>query len=186
MEVGESEEAGLASAQDALAAYAPRFEAAWQAGLRRKIGLAEAREGDAELTGALLARMAEQEADFTLTFRRLCQVATDEPADDTGVRALFADPTAFDAWARDWRTRLAAEGRDDGERRADMRAASPAFIPRNHRVQQAIDAAIGGDLAPLDELLAVVTRPYEDDPARAALADPPEPHEVVRETFCGT
>ena len=67
-----------------------------------------------------------------------------------------------------------------------MRAVSPAFIPRNHRVEQAIRAAREGDLGPTDALLAVTTRPFEDHPEHAELALPPEPHEVVRQTFCGT
>ncbi len=182
--LGATQEEAMESAQEALAAYAPRFEARWEEGLRRKLGLAEAREGDVELAGGLLGRMAEQRADFTLTFRRLSAVRGDDPATDAGVRTLFAEPEAFDAWAREWRARLASEGRSDEERRAAMRAANPAFIPRNHRVEQAIQAATAGDLGPLDDLLAVVSRPYEDQPERAAYADPPRPrprpHEVVR------
>lgn len=184
--LGEREEEALEAAHEALGAYAARFEAGYHAGLRRKIGLADAREGDAELAGGLLACMAEQQADFTLTFRRLAEVAAADPAGDAGVRALFAEPEAFDAWARAWRQRLAVEGRPDAARRAAMRAASPAFIPRNHRVEQAIAAATAGDLQPLDELLEVTARPYDDHPGLAHLARPPEPHEVVRQTFCGT
>ncbi|MDJ0848604.1 MAG: YdiU family protein [Myxococcota bacterium] len=184
--LGETPDEGLASAQEALGAYAPRFEDRWRAGLCRKIGLTQAQQEDLELAGSLLEHMAEQQADFTLIFRRLSEVAVDEPSTDREVRRLFADPEAFDAWAQRWRQRLRGEGRGDDERREDMRAANPAFVPRNHRVEQAIAAATAGDLAPFEELLAVVTRPYEDDPDRAALASPPQPHEVVHQTFCGT
>ena len=67
-----------------------------------------------------------------------------------------------------------------------MRAVNPAFVPRNHRIEQAIEAASGGDLGPFEDLLAAITRPHQEQPERAAWAAAPEPHEVVRQTFCGT
>jgi uncharacterized protein YdiU (UPF0061 family) len=131
--------------------------------------------------------MAEQRADFTNTFRGLCDAAAD-PACDATLRALFDEPQAYDAWASRWRERLAAEPRPAGERRMGMRAVNPAYIPRNHRVQQAIDAASGPErsLGPLEELLAVVTQPFDDHPSLADYARPPRAHEVVHRTFCGT
>ena len=81
---------------------------------------------------------------------------------------------------------MAAEDSDDEARREAMRAVNPAYIPRNHRVQQAIDAAYGGDLQPVEDLLAVLAEPYADHPERAHLARPPKPEEVVQRTFCGT
>ena len=67
-----------------------------------------------------------------------------------------------------------------------MRAVNPAFIPRNHLVEEAINAALDGDLNPFDNLLAVLSAPYEDQPAFARYADPPRQDQVVRQTFCGT
>ena len=73
------------------------------------------------------------------------------------------------------------------ERLAVMRAANPAFIPRNHLVEEAISAAVNnGDFAPFETLLAVLARPYDDQPAFARYAEPPRPDQVVRQTFCGT
>jgi len=129
--------------------------------------------------------MADNGADFTLTFRRLCGAAAAAEG-DAGVRSLFADPGAFDEWAARWRLRLAREGGEPGMRKAAMRLAHPAFIPRNHRVEEAIAAAHKGDLAPFHTLLQVLSAPYEDQPAFERYADPPGPREVVRETFCGT
>jgi len=103
------------------------------------------------------------------------------------VRELFADPAEFDAWAATWRERLAAEDSDDAARREAMRAVNPAYIPRNHRVEQAIDRAFQeGDLGPIDELLTVLADPYADHPDLAHLARPPKPEEEVLQTFCGT
>jgi uncharacterized protein YdiU (UPF0061 family) len=67
-----------------------------------------------------------------------------------------------------------------------MRAANPLFIPRNHRVEEALAAAEAGDLAPFDRLSAALERPFEDQPEHAGLAEPPEPAAAVFRTFCGT
>ncbi|MEF2550443.1 YdiU family protein [Aurantimonas sp. A2-1-M11] len=184
--IDSDEEAAIAKAREALSGFSDRFNAAYLAGLRAKLGLAEARDGDLELAQDLLDRMAAQSADFTLTFRRLCDAADGE-AGDAKVRSLFADPSAFDAWAQRWRARLAEEGEPAGERSAAMRRVNPAFIPRNHRVEAAIVAAVEHqDFAPFEALLAVLARPYDDQPEHAAFADAPRAEERVTQTFCGT
>jgi uncharacterized protein YdiU (UPF0061 family) len=181
--IDENEEAALEQARDALAGFAPRFGAAWRDGLLRKVGLTEAREGDDDLLQDLLARMAENQADFTLTFRRLADAADGE-AGDAAVRSLFADPVAYDGWAAAWRARLAQEPPGRG---AAMRAVNPAFIPRNHLVEEALSAAVQrDDLAPFEDLLAVLSRPFDDQPGRERFALPPRPEQRVTATFCGT
>ncbi len=198
-----SKEAALASAKEALAAFKPQFEAARYAGLRRKIGLFTEREGDAALAEDLLKRMFANRADFTLAFRRLCYAAESPdhpskttaglpgttPDGDAGVRALFDEPGDFDSWARAWRVRLNAEPGSAEERAAAMRAVNPVFIPRNHLVEAALNAAVERqDLQPFEELLDVVTRPYEDRPNEdlERYATPARPEEYVSQTFCGT
>ncbi len=178
-------ERAVADAEDALKAFAPTFERHYHAGLRRKIGLLDEREGDLELAGDLLKRMFENGADFTLTFRHLAEAAGPD-GDAEPVRSRFIDPTSFDAWAETWRARLALEPAEAGTRRAAMLAANPAFIPRNHRVEAAIQAGLKDDFGPFEELQAVLSRPYEDQPEHAAYMDPPEAHQRVTRTFCGT
>jgi uncharacterized protein YdiU (UPF0061 family) len=129
--------------------------------------------------------MAANQADFTLTFRALGHAARD-PAADTSVRALFTDPAAYDAWAIQWRARLALEPETAKARHAAMQAVNPAFIPRNHRVEAVIQAATAGDFAPFEELVTVLANPFQDQPDRAGYAEPPLLHERVLETFCGT
>ena len=175
----------IEQAQFALGAFAEKFTAAYQAGLRQKIGLFTARDGDEALVQDLLDAMAKNQADFTLTFRRLSDVARD-PADGEPVRELFIDPTAFDPWMARWRQRIAEEPQSASERQSAMRNVNPAFIPRNHRVEAVIQAAVGDDFAPFEELLTVLSKPYDDQPEFAAYADPPEPHQRVHQTFCGT
>jgi serine/tyrosine/threonine adenylyltransferase len=181
-----SEEAALASAREALEAFDPQFEAARTAGLRRKLGFVTEREGDEALAEDLLKRMAANRADFTLTFRRLCDAAAG-PEGDGGVRALFTDPGAYDSWAAAWRLRLEAEPGSGQALAATMRMASPAFIPRNHMVEAALDAATERqDFQPFEELLDVVSRPYEDRPNLERYTTPARPEEQVSRTFCGT
>ncbi|WP_457106912.1 protein adenylyltransferase SelO [Methylobacterium sp. P5_C11] len=176
----------VAEAEAALGGFAPRFEAAYRSGLGRKLGLAEVRDGDSALASDLLERMAANQADFTLTFRTLC-AAAERPEADAAVRDLFVDPTAYDAWAVGWRARLAQEAREPAETAAAMRAVNPAFIPRNHRVEAMIEAAVErGDFAPFEALLAVLSRPYTEQPGDAAFAEAPEGGGVGYRTFCGT
>ena len=163
----------IEQAQFILGEFAEKFTAAYQAGLRKKIGLFTARDGDEALVQDLLDAMAKNQADFTLTFRRLSDAAAN--TDDDSVRAQFTDPAAFDEWAARWRQRLADEPQSAAERQAAMRAVNPAFIPRNHRVEAVIQAAVNDDYAPFEELLTVLSKPYEDQPEFAAYAEPPLP-----------
>jgi len=180
------EAAGLDSAKEALAAFGPQFEAAHLAGLRGKLGLYTEHKGDARLVQDLLDRMAANRADFTLTFRRLCDAAA-APEGDHGVRSLFADPGAYDTWAVGWRRRLAEESVSGQARAAKMRMANPVFIPRNHMVEEALEAAAAQqDFQPFEQLLDVVSRPYDDRPNLERYASPARPEEYVRHTFCGT
>ena len=184
--LGPDQEAAVAEGQEVLAGFAPRFDAAWRAGLARKIGLSAMAEGDEALVEDLLRRMTENEADFTLTFRGLADAALG-PEGDAPIRTLFRDPAAFDTWAGSWRERLAREPASPESRREAMRAVNPAFIPRNHQVERAIAAAVeSDDLGPFEALLSVLARPFDDQPEAAAYALPPQPEERVLQTFCGT
>jgi uncharacterized protein YdiU (UPF0061 family) len=184
----EDKDTAVQQAKEALDGFGPRFEASYTEGLRRKLGLLHAQPEDLSLAQDLLERMAQNGADFTLTFRRLCAAGAG-PDEDAGVRSLFTDPTAYDGWAEQWRRRLADNGTvATQERMSVMRAANPAVIPRNHLVEEAISAAVNNsDFAPFEGLLAVLARPYDDlSSTMARYADPPRPEQVVRQTFCGT
>jgi uncharacterized protein YdiU (UPF0061 family) len=182
----DEQDKAISEAQAALGNFAEAFGAAYQAGLRKKLGLFTARDDDQALAQDLLDAMAKNQADFTLTFRRLSDAALD-PAADPSIRQLFADPAAYDEWAVRWRQRISGEPQDPAMRRTAMRTVNPAFIPRNHRVEAVIEAAVNrDDFAPFEELLTVLSKPYEDQPAFAGYAEAPEPHQRVLQTFCGT
>jgi protein adenylyltransferase len=184
--LSDDQEKAIAEAQEILSAFIESFAAAYQAGLRNKIGLFTTRETDEALVQDLLDVMARNQADFTLTFRRLSEAALD-PAGDVKVRALFAEPSAYDEWAARWRQRTNQESQTPSERQAAMRTVNPAFIPRNHRVEAVIQAAmVKDDYAPFEELLAVLSKPFDDQPQFAGYAEPPQPDQRVLQTFCGT
>jgi uncharacterized protein YdiU (UPF0061 family) len=185
------EDRAIELATKSLGEFPARYSSYWLAGMCRKIGLQDARDSDAALVQALLDEMQRQQADFTLTFRALCDAAQGNLVSDrAGYRdahAQFAEPAGFDRWALEWRTRLAQEPATPAMRSGAMRATNPLYIPRNHRVEQVIRAAIDhGDFEPFARLLQVLARPFEMQPGCEAFAQPPQPAERVLQTFCGT
>ena len=179
------EQTAVAQATEAIEAFSVAFRTAYLDGLARKLGLAPAREGDGALGQDLLVAMAANQADFTLTFRRLCDAAAN-PAADAGVRELFVDPTAYDAWAPRWRAALARQGAAPAAVAAAMRAVNPARIPRNHMVEAALAAAVQAhDFAPFERMLAALAEPFADRPEFADYERPGPPMPGYR-TFCGT
>ncbi|MBY6081417.1 protein adenylyltransferase SelO [Ruegeria arenilitoris] len=169
----EDKQAAVEEATEIVHAMPDLIQQHWLRRFRAKIGLTTEEDGDLALISDLLTRMAQNQADFTNTFRALGGDAA---------RDQFSDPAAFDSWAEGWRARLTREA----DPAAVMHAANPAFIPRNHRVEQMIQAAVQGDYAPFHRLNAVLARPYNDQPDAADLIRPPTQDEVVHATFCGT
>jgi uncharacterized protein YdiU (UPF0061 family) len=166
----------IAMAEDTLNQFPASFERYWREGMRRKLGLVSEQPDDAGLIDALLALMQEHTADYTNTFRMLCSVAEGGAA-----------PAGYDAWVTRWRTRLGQEAHARHAAATLMRAHNPAVIPRNHRVEAAIDAAVHqGDFAPMEALLAVLSTPFDLAPHHGAYSTPPAPSERVYQTFCGT
>ena len=176
----------VALAGEALAVFSTRFADESQAGMRRKLGLSAHEDGDAALADDLLDAMHRNQADFTLTFRGLCAAAEGEAA-DAGVRSSFANPRDYDQWAARWRARLARDPLDPRSRAAAMRQVNPAVIPRNHRIEQVIEAAVERqDFDPFVRLSEVLSQPYRLDEGFESYAEAPQPAERVRQTFCGT
>ena len=170
--------ASIAIAKDALSEFSLAFDAAYTEGLRAKFGLSGGAEDDA-LIGEFLAMLARNEADFTLAFRRLCDAAD---GDVTELRAMFSEPAALDGWILKWRQHRGPSS-PDGDA---LRKVNPAFIPRNHRIEAAIAAAVRGDFTPFEQLTTVLARPYDAQPQFADYAEPPRPEQRVLQTFCGT
>lgn len=173
----DEQEQAIALAQESLAGFRQQYGAAWSAGMRAKLGLAAGVEDDvaATMVDELLSILQAGRADYTAFFRSLGAAARG----NTGpARSLLPDPAAFDAWVERW----SAEDPD-----ADaMDRVNPAYIPRNHLVEDALAAGTGGDLAPLGQLLAAVTNPFVERPGLERFAAAPPVEFGPYRTFCGT
>jgi uncharacterized protein YdiU (UPF0061 family) len=183
--VGDDPDEAVRLATERLERFPAIFEAAHAAVLRAKLGLTRPDEGDAALATDLLERLAADEVDYTVFFRRLCASALD-PAADAEVASLFANAGAFHDWAVRWRARLATEDTPPEARAGAMRRANPAIIPRNHRIEEVIAAAVRDDFGPFERLGKALELPYEEPAEFADLRRPPAIEERVQATFCGT
>ena len=170
----------------ALEPYKEAFPRALLGAMRAKLGLATEHDDDRELVDDLLRRMAEDHADFTITFRRLASFDSAAGAANDAVRDCFIDRPAFDAWAARYAARLRAEASVDAERAARMNRVNPKFVLRNHLAETAIRQAQTGDFAETQRLLAVLERPFDEQPDAAAYADFPPAWAQQIEVSCSS
>jgi uncharacterized protein YdiU (UPF0061 family) len=164
-------------AQAALSGYPGRFGSQYIARFRAKFGLPP--EAPGTVIQECLDLLDAQEVDFTLFFRNLTRVAGGE--EPNALAAMFSRSEPFEKWFATWRSEA-----NPASHVADMRAANPILIPRNHRVEQAIQSAYRGDFAPFHRLVDALAAPYADQAEYADLETPPRTEEIVRQTFCGT
>ena len=182
--IDDDEPRAIALAEGALATFAELFERAYIDAMRAKVGLFDARDDDDNaLVKDLLAQMAESRADFTRTFTRLTRLA-DGGDDELG--PSLRDGSRWSSWRERWERRAAGEGTTREQRVARMRAANPVVIARNHRVEEALEAAEDGDLAPFERLRAALAQPFETRSEYADLAEAPGESQWSYRTFCGT
>lgn len=170
----------LALAEAVIHSYPDRLQSAWLAMMRRKLGLAGDDKDDVDLIDELLKWMQQQQADYTNTFRALS-------SEDVLGAGLFAGDQAFKTWYDKWQARLRRNGGTVASAMEMMRGNNPARIPRNHLVEEALDAAeLQSDISKVHELLKAVSAPYQDDPQYARFTEMPVAGERVYQTFCGT
>jgi uncharacterized protein YdiU (UPF0061 family) len=172
--------------------FSEAFDKRWLRGFSAKLGLQTSEPADSALIRSWLELLHRNECDFTLTFRGLGEAADrsedrSAAAADLPLRSLFQRPEEFDHWARGWQARLAREAPPLGGRGAAMRRVNPGVVPRNHLVEAMISAAIdGGDFAPFEEMLEVLSKPFDLEPRFNRYERAPRPEERVLQTFCGT
>ena len=142
--------------------------------MRPKLGLRDANDSDHELVREWLDYLERNELDYTLSFR---QLATRIDADDE---------SGFGEFESRWRKRVGQQKAAPADLAKLMNSVNPLFIPRNHRVEQAINQAVDGDLRIFEDLNSVLARPFDKQPEFACYAEAPERHERVARTFCGT
>jgi uncharacterized protein YdiU (UPF0061 family) len=191
--LADDERAAVAAAEAALAPMQSLAEGAHRRAMSEKIGITPASDDDGALLDEWLDLMAAAGADFTLTSRALTHALTDAPTRgtrDREVKDLLAKDGSFDArfdaWAARLRARVALEPGGATASAARMRRANPAYIARNHRVEEALVAAEQGDLHPFEEMVSVLQTPFDEQPGKEAYAAAPRPWESVEATFCGT
>lgn len=167
----DDKDTALEEATEIIHAMPAQIEAAWRSRFAAKIGITNATPDDVPMIEDLMALMQTDGADFTNTFRAL---------GSDNARDQFTDCAAFDAWSEGWQQRLTSEP----DPKATMAAANPAVIPRNHRIEQMIQAAVAGDMAPFERLMRAFATPF--DATHTDLTRPPTQDEIVPATFCGT
>ena len=174
--IDEDKDAAIASAQASIDLYGHTFASTWLEGMRTKLGLTGTEDAHAELIQSLLDWMQENRADYTKTFRRLSDSLIDRtPA--------FDDP-AFRSWDAKWRQQL---GSAEPSTVADnMNRVNPVYIPRNHKVEEALDAVLEGDISPTNTLLEVLSRPFDVQPGRESYAEPAPDSFGPYRTHCNT
>lgn len=173
-------------AQEALDVYQPEFARKIDDLLHAKLGLASNREGDREFLDDTFKLMQDNHVDFTLFFRRLGKLQLQAPETDAPLRDLFIDRAAFDAWAGKYRERLLAENSDDVARREAMMRTNPKYVLRNYLAQVAIERAQNGDFSEVEKLLAVLQRPFDEQPDNESYAALPPDWASHLEVSCSS
>lgn len=188
-ESGGDQDKAVAQAMEVLGAFQERYQHYWLHGMRRKLGLSREENDDLALATDFLKAMEGQGVDFTSAFRRLADVAEGRGnLAEIGLHKLYADDAALKAWLPRWRARLEVESATPEQRAQAMRTVSPLYIPRNHKVEEALDAAVElGNYAPFEQLLDVLQQPFMERPGLAAYVEPaPVNASAGYQTFCGT
>lgn len=181
--VHEQSDQAVELALEALRRFPADFDEVWSAGMRAKLGL-EHPSDDGQLVNDLFVLLHAQGIDHTKFFRLLAAAAA---GDERPVRSLFDQPDAFDSWSAAWAERLRQERRPGAEVAAGMNHVNPVYIPRNHLVEGALEAAsMHDDLAPLRRLLDAVTQPFTERPGLEAFAEPAPASFGRHQTYCGT
>ncbi len=187
----DNQDAAIDKAKSVLDRYIDHYGHCWLYGMQAKVGLSAnagvSLEDDKQLIEDLFDRMAKERADFTLVFHYLSQLDKTANENDQQLIDLFESRETCDEWLSRWRQRLDKEAQSDEDRKASMRLVNPVFIPRNHQIEAVIRAAEDhNDFEPFHQLHDVLERPYELQPGKESYMLPPQPDEVVSQTFCGT
>ncbi|MCS6857433.1 MAG: YdiU family protein [Sandaracinaceae bacterium] len=178
------EESEVEKARWILGTFPSLFDTHMEEVLRRKLGLGVKRDGDEDLVDDWLRLMAKERVDFTIAFRRLWRALQLGQVEE--LIYTFNEPREAQKWFERWLNRVGDDAVPIEERKEQMRLSNPAFIPRNHRVEQMIESAMKGDLSLFERLLRVLRRPYDEQPEEAELEIPPGEEQWAYRTFCGT
>ncbi|MDQ0201472.1 protein adenylyltransferase SelO [Neobacillus ginsengisoli] len=175
----DNQEQAVKLAQDAISDFMELYLNNWHAGMRAKLGIFNVEKQDESLFDDLLSMMQESRGDYTNTFRAL----TFDTPEET---VLFGTPK-FAQWYELWKARLGRQQESKASSQQLMRNSNPALIPRNHRVEAALEAAVKQrDYSVMEQLLNVLSSPYAHNPEQAEYSTLPAPSTNPYRTFCGT
>lgn len=186
--IDKDEDVAVREAQQALDDYVPQYQHAYDNVMAGKIGLSQASADSKALVEELLQLMAAANADYTLTFRRLTELAGPQAGyEGDSVAELVELPDNLTGWIDQWQALLSRDSAHAEERQLRMLRTNPAYIPRNHLVEEVIRAAVdNNDLGPFHRLVDRLAEPFLYDATDSRYATPPTPQQVVARTFCGT
>ncbi len=174
-----NQEKAVKLAQDSISDFTELYNCNWLAGMRAKLGMFEEELQDESLIEGLLSMMEKYGADYTNTFRAL---TFDKPEDTV----LFGTKE-FTQWHKLWQVRLGRQHEPKASSHQLMRNCNPALIPRNHRVEEALEAAVKkGDYSVMERFLDALSSPYEHSPEQVDYSTLPAPSTCPYRTFCGT
>lgn len=174
-----NQEEAVRLAQDEISKYMELYQSNWLSGMRAKLGIFNEEEQDITIVEDLLSMMEKYQADFTNTFRAL---SLEKPED-----TVLVETPEFKQWYEQWQARLGRQQESKANSLQLMRSSNPAVIPRNHRVEAALDAAVDQeDYSVMERLLAILSNPYEHSPEQAEYCTLPEHTNQPYRTYCGT
>lgn len=175
----DDEDQAVKLAENAISNFSVLYQRNWLAGMRAKLGIFNEEPEDESLIEDLLSMMQKHRADYTNTFRAL---TFDKPGD-----TVLSGTSDFDQWHEKWQARLDRQPQPKAASHQLMRNNNPALIPRNHRVEEALEAAVEqGDYSVMERLLRVLSSPFEHFPEQADYCTVPAPSDRPYRTFCGT
>lgn len=174
----EDQDEAIRIAEETLSSFGDLFNRHWMAGMRSKLGLFNEEEQDEALIVDLHHLMHNHRADFTNTFRALTFNKPEETP--------MSGTTEFAKWLERWQERRGRQEQSEAAAHQLMRDSNPAVIPRNHRVEEALEAATQGDFSVMEKLLQAVAQPYAHSPEQEPYTEPPGPSACGYRTFCGT
>lgn len=185
--LAENEKQAVEVAQNALNDFADLYLHAYDTAMCKKLGISAETPVNLMLKQNLLDLMSKEQCDFTLCFRFLTENLVPGETHSPGIGDFFQLPTAFNPWVEQWRRQVDKENANLSAVQADLLAINPAFIPRNHLVEEVIESATThNDFSPFHSLVDLLEKPFDYHPEHSTYAQPPRPEQVVENTFCGT
>ena len=185
--IHKDEKKSIILAQNAVDKFPDLYKEEWLKLFRNKLGLQTKKENDDKLIKSLLIQMETSKTDFTLTFRDLCPLVIQE--DKSFYNKFikhFSNSKDINNWLSNWKTRLSFEKEKNDNTFDFIKNINPAYIPRNHRIEEMINKALEGDFSLFNSLNKILSKPFNDQKEFAEYQMPPKDNQIVTQTFCGT